>query len=292
MGFVSLLAKTFTGCRYMLAVRDVYPDALYSAGILGEGSIFYRFLDHLLKISMNHAEKVLTLGRDMSQRIKEKRVPGEKIEEVPNWGLEKLHPLDKEENYMVREMGLEGKFVILYSGNFGYAHEFDTVLAGCRQLSEKYNNMHFIFIGRGKRLGEIKKFFEWNKDIDCSILDYLPLEKLNYSLNIADVTLVTMREGWDGVAIPSKTYSQMAVGKPIIYVGPENDISRTLENVHCGYSVRNGDVGSFIKRVSELYKDRTLRERMGKNARLAYEKKYNRERAIEQYVKIFRESFL
>jgi hypothetical protein len=84
-------------------------------------------------------------------------------------------------------------------------------------------------------------------------LPYQPQEDLKYSLSAADVHLVTMGDAIRGIVHPSKVYGAMAVGRPILLIGPdENHVSDIIDAYHNGWHVRHGDVKSAEKLLREI----------------------------------------
>lgn len=285
-GFITALIKSFKNIRYFFAVKDVYPDIMVSHNIIKNNGLIYHFLNWATKFSYRYADRVFSLGPYMSNRIKDKGICEDKIVEIPNWGFDELYPLNKKENPLIEKFNLKDKFVVLYSGNHGYGHEFETLLLGAERLSGEYDDIYFVFIGGGARFNEIQEFKKSNPDAHLLAFDYLPFEQLNYGLNLADISLVTMEKGWQGVSVPSKTYGIMAVGSPIVYVGPASDTSWTIKKHNCGFIVNNGSVDEFVKRIKELYHNEVLRKEMGERARRGYEEGYTRKKVIERYLSL------
>ncbi len=286
IGFIVTLVKIFKQYRFSLAVRDVYPDAMVSYGIIKEDGFIYRFLNSAMKISFQYADRIFSLGPYLSERIKNKVVSEDKIVEIPNCGFDGLYPMKREDNPLLSEMGLKDKFIVLYSGNHGYGNEFDTILEGAKRLSRELDDIFFVFRGGGSRFGEVLSFKDDNPDTHILTFNYLPFDQLNYGLNLAHISLITMRENWEGVIVPSKIYGIMAVGSPIVYVGPESDTSWTIKKHNCGFIVNNGSVDEFVKRIKELYHNEVLRKEMGGRARRGYEEEYTREKVIERYLSL------
>ena len=282
-GFLAALTKIFKNHRYFYAIKDVYPDVMVSNNLIENGELIYRFLNIATKVSYRYADRVFSLGPYMTERIRKKVTDNNKIVEIPNWGFEELYPMPKKDNPLIEELNLKDKFIVLYSGNHGYGHEFDTLLSSAKRLSKEYDDIYFIFIGGGVRFNEIQEFKDNNPDSHILTFDYLPIERLNYGLNLADVSIITMRDNWEGIMVPSKTYGIMAVGSPIVYIGPESDISLTVKKFNCGFNVKNGNVDEFVKRIKELYHNKELRNSLGERARKGFEKEYTKSKIMERY---------
>jgi len=285
-GFIAAILKAFKNYRYFFAIKDVYPDVMVSNNIIKNNGLTYRLLNWATKVSYRYADNVFTLGPFMTEKIRDKVKVNNKVVEIPNWGFDELYPLEKKDNPLAGEFNLKDKFIVLYSGNHGYGHEFETLLIGAKRLSKEYDDIYFIFIGGGVRFNEIQEFKKNNPDAHILTYDYLPFEKLNYGLNLADVSLITMRNNWKGMMVPSKTYGIMAVGSPIVYVGPRSDISWTIEKFNLGYIVNNGNVDEFIKRIKELYHNKKLRKTLGMKARRGFEEEYTKKKIMGKYLSV------
>jgi glycosyltransferase involved in cell wall biosynthesis len=106
----------------------------------------------------------------------------------------------------------------------------------------------------------------------------------------ADCFLVSLEKGIEGLAVPSKTYSYLAAGRPVLaIIDRDTDISRMLELYECGFTVENGDAEAMAERILEMAGDRAATAEMGKRARRLYEENYKREICTKQYIELFKE---
>jgi colanic acid biosynthesis glycosyl transferase WcaI len=133
---------------------------------------------------------------------------------------------------------LNGKTVVMYSGNHGPSNPLETILDAAASVRDE-PKLHFMFIGGGVGKTEV----EAAAGANIESLPYQPQETLKYSLAAADVHLVTMGDSIRGIVHPSKVYGAMAVGRPILLVGPdENHVSDIINAFGNGWHVRHGDV--------------------------------------------------
>ena len=78
-------------------------------------------------------------------------VPGEKIKIIPLWtGLINATHIPKSQNLWLKELGLENKFIVQYSGNIGYTHNVEVFVNIAREMKAE-NDIRFLIIGRGER---------------------------------------------------------------------------------------------------------------------------------------------
>ena len=151
------------------------------------------------------------------RRILQKGVRDERLHTIPLWDrVEEFSLVARDENPMIKQLGLEDKFVVMYSGNAGLAHRFEELLSAMQQLKQ-HARIFFLFVGSGPRRAQIESFAEAHQIRNYRYLDYFPRDQLRYSLALADVHLLTLKTEMVGVAVPSKLYGIMAAGKPGSY---------------------------------------------------------------------------
>jgi glycosyltransferase involved in cell wall biosynthesis len=130
----------------------------------------------------------------------------------------------------------------MYSGNFGWAHTFEPILAAAERLQSRYPEILFLFVGSGPRLAWIKQQVETLRIRNVHFLPSQPAKKLSQSLSAADLHLVSMQPNLCGLVVPSKLYGILAAGRPSIFLGPkESEVSRTLEEYRCGSVIEAPD---------------------------------------------------
>ncbi|HCD31931.1 MAG TPA: glycosyltransferase WbuB, partial [Phycisphaerales bacterium] len=218
IGVYATIVKWITGTRHVCWVMDLHPDCEFELGVFKRTAILPRFFDFLNGMHFRHADRNVVLGSCMADRLRDKGVKQNRLIEIPVWGHE-LQEADPSE--LRKELGLTDKTVIMYSGNAGLIHTFDALCQAAVQLRDD-DQYVFLFVGGGKRIDEIKAFAEKEKLSNIIVRGYFPREQLAQSLRLADVHLITLRDGMQGVAVPCKLYGIMAASKPCLFIGPEH----------------------------------------------------------------------
>jgi len=121
-------------------------------------------------------------------------------------------------NSLREEWNLGQKFVVGYSGNFGRAHDFATVLDAAAMLRD-LRDVHFLFVGNGAQLPWVQARVAALGLTDVSFRPYQPLDRLALSLSVPDLHLVSLKPELEGLIVPSKFYSVLAAGRPVLFVG-------------------------------------------------------------------------
>ena len=243
--------------KYSIGVYDLYPDALQSIGIKPSNPIYKCWARKNRKLFAG-AERVITLGEGMKKAVSQ-YVDGSKVEVVYNWSAtDSFKPIPKAENPFAKEHGLEDKFVVMYSGNMGYTHSVDKLVDVARLL-KGLPEIHFLFVGGGKKKADIEQSIEKDGLNNCTVLDWQPNEMLPYSLATADLGVITLGDESAAVSVPSKTYNLLAVGAPLLCICPEEAEMRELVGKFGnGKCFMPSDVEGMAEYIKGLYSDKDL----------------------------------
>jgi glycosyltransferase involved in cell wall biosynthesis len=273
----------------MIIAMDVYPEVLEAHGVITRHSVAGRILARLFSWAYRSAETVVTLGPVMSTRLRSKGVMDERLVEIPNWATGTPGILPRMDSRLAKQWGLADKFVLVYSGNLGIGHEFATLLRGFALAHERAPDLRLVIIGQGSRLGEVRQIAaDLQLDQAVRFSGFVPAEQLPESFGLADLAVVTLRAGFEGLIVPSKLPGYMSRGLPVLYIGPASDVSHVIESSGCGYVVGNGDDDAVCRAILDARGDLArLRER-GAAGREAYEARWSREPALARYLAVVR----
>ena len=246
-------------------VMDVNPDQMIALGMLTSRSLPARVFDYLNRAVLRRADDVIVLDRFMAARINAKVDVSRKLSILPPWAAaDPSHVVSHDENPFRKQHGLDGKLVIMHSGNHGPSNPLNTIIEAGKRLCDD-PRLVLLFVGGGIGKREVEEAGCRN----IRSLPYQPRETLEHSLAAADVHLVTVGDDVKGIVHPSKVYGAMAVARPILLVGPdENYIADILRNNDIGWHVRHGDVDGAERLLREILSmDPAELERKGRRAR-------------------------
>jgi glycosyltransferase involved in cell wall biosynthesis len=248
----ALLAR-LRGARLVLWVMDLNPDEAVAAGYLRRGSLLERALRALLRFSLEASDRVIVLDRFMRERIEACGVDPGRITIVAPW------PHSHDVSYDAAGRGafrkrheLEGKFVVMYSGNHSPCHPLDTLLEAARQLAER-RDIAFCFAGGGVEFEKVRRFAAAHALENILCLGYQPRSELSASLSAADLHAVVMGDAFVGIVHPCKVYNILTLGIPILYVGPEPSPIVDAGTRVAGYpmrSARHGEHGLVAAHIT------------------------------------------
>ena len=256
---VSYLAAWFCrlrGAKLFYWVMDMNPDEAVAAGWLREGSLPTRALETMSRFSLQQSHRIIALDRYMRDKIVAKGIPAERVAVIPPWAHDEAVHFDAAGRAKFRAAhGLEGKFVIMYSGNHSPVHPLTTLMEAARQLAADSRYV-FCFVGGGSEHPKVRKFAEENglKNILC--LPYQPLSELAGSLSAADLHVVVMGNPFVGMIHPCKIYNILTVGAPVLYVGPEPshlaDILASMGGSPHTARVAHGDTAAAVAHIHRI----------------------------------------
>ncbi|HET9845016.1 MAG TPA: glycosyltransferase family 4 protein, partial [Nitrospira sp.] len=268
-------------------LQDVFPEIAVRAGILPEGFVA-RCLRRLAQWSLRQMDQVVVIGRCMERHVLSEGVGLPSVTRIPNWADgSHIKSLPRENNAFLQQHHLENQFVIMYSGNHGVVHEYETLVALLRE-TRSVPELCFCFIGEGawkKKLIETAQAERWPH---VRFLPYQPKSLLQSSLSAADMHLVSLRTDMEGLSIPSKVYGALAAGRPVIFIGPRgSETAALVREAQCGYSVQPGDTQGAVQAVLAGYEDRALLEQQGQAARVYFTRRFDRNIATRSFHQVF-----
>ena len=256
---ISWLASLFTrlkGGRMIFWAMDLNPDEAIAAGWLKPDSIAAKLLSALLKSSMQHAEKIIVLDRFTKQRIVDKGIRESKIEIISPWSHDESVRFDQKgrEAFRLRH-NLSEKFVVMYAGNHSPCHPLDTLLQAARKLVAR-DDIAFCFVGGGSEFAKVEEFARTNQLENIRCMPYQPQAELSALLSAADLHVVVMGEGYQGIVHPCKIYNILTIGLPFLYIGPAEshvgEIISRLPPQSSALSAKHGQVDIVVKSICEL----------------------------------------
>ncbi len=283
---VAASATKIRGARLVNWLQDVFPEAAARSGMRLLAGPLGVLACVLRDWSVRRAAVNVVLGERTAAEVA-RLVPGARLRVVPNWADGKeVRPLAPEANLLRGEWGLEGKFVVGYSGNLGRVHDCDTLLAAARLLAEEHDVV-FSFVGGGFRFPRVRAAGLPNVRVRGYVLE----ERLGEGLAVPDVHLVTLLPAFEGLIVPSKFYGAAAAGRAVIFVGdPDGEIARAIAAHGCGVTVAPGDGEGLAAAIRDLRASLERLRAMGERARAAFEREWNEPIALARWREVIAEA--
>ncbi len=289
LGAIGALVCLFRRHHYVTLLHDAHPQVGVWVGTFRHGSLIERVWTWINQRKYNRSRETIVLCKAAKKLVHETYgVAEDHIHVIPNWADgESLFPMPKTESSIARQHGFVDDFVLLYSGNMGLYYEFETVLAAAELLRDA--PFKLVLTGGGGKKKWIEEEIKRRKLTNSITLPYQPFDKLNESLNACDSSLVTIADGIEGISFPSKLYTSLAVGKPIVGLSePWSELREIIERNECGVWAELGDARGLADRIRELIADPARAERMGARARQVFERGYTRQICAAKYAEVLR----
>jgi glycosyltransferase involved in cell wall biosynthesis len=274
LGLVGKAVARLRGARHAHWIMDLYPDAVAAHGLLDSGARVFRCLAALTRLQLRGARPVIALGPFAAERVARYTASQAPIP-LPLWAAPPLFDAPETSRARAARGWQPGELVLMYSGNMGLGHRFEEFLAAAARLGR--TGPRWAFVGDGARRPEIEAFQRAHPEARLELHGYVTDEHLATSLASADVQLVSLRRGWEGVVVPSKIQAVLAVGRPVIFVGPPgNEVASWVEQAGAGWLVAEDDVEGLLGAVTEAG-DARARERRGAAGRAFARTRFSRE---------------
>lgn len=280
IAWTAVLHRLFhPGTKIVLWNMDCYPDAAERLGVMKRGGIASRAMRWLNRRLFARLDHLVTLDTAMTDLLVGQYVaPGVDlpVSVIPNWEKASMFPAGAEPGVWepAKEYGLDDYFTVVYLGNTGYGHEFETLLDAAKKLENE--QVAFLFVGGGKRWDEIGAGAKARGLTNVIMHGYVPKEETPRVMGAADCALITLRDISLGVMSPSKMHANLAAGLPILYVGPTtSNVDDGVERFGAGVSLRIGDVDGVVEFVQGSIRDKNAHDERCANARRAFDAAYN-----------------
>ena len=261
LGLTGWFTKLFRGGMLVFNIQDIFPDAAEQTGAITNKQIL-RAARWLERLSYERSDAVVLLSLDLKQNVAAKLSAKfhNRLHVIPNFvDTSAIVPGDRMTSYR-RELGIDDRVIVMYAGNVGFSQSLELVLAAARSMP------HIAFVINGDGAARKSLQDEVNAtDIDnVYFADYQPIERLSEVLASGDIHVVPLKTGLASVSVPSKMYSILSAGRPVVAaIDSGTEIPRTLAESGAGVAVAPDNEAEFISALQILISDGAKRVAMG-----------------------------
>jgi colanic acid biosynthesis glycosyl transferase WcaI len=288
LGLVGWGIRLVRGGPLVFNVQDVFPDVAVELGKLTDPRLI-RAARWLERVTYRRADAVTVLSEDLRENLAAKLPAGErgKVRVIPNFvDTVAIRPADRATRYR-QELGIGGETVVLYAGNVGFSQSLDLVVDAARHLRER-RDVVFVVNGGGAGLEDLRRQADGLPNVRFA--PYQPKARLREVLASGDVHVVPLRRGLGRSSVPSKTYSILAAGRPLLAsIDPGTEVTRIVEASGAGIAVAPDDPEAFRTALVALLDDRDRRRAMGARGRAWVERAASPAAVAEAYEALFTE---
>ncbi|MBF2018152.1 MAG: glycosyltransferase family 4 protein [Rivularia sp. T60_A2020_040] len=274
-------------CPVVLNLQDILPEAAIHVGLLKNKALI-RVFSLLEKFAYRSADKISVIADGFVDNLVSKNVALDKIVQIPNWvDVNFIRPMSKESNAFRTEHKLDGKFVVLYSGNIALTQGLETVVKAAATLRD-IPDIAFVIVGEATGLQRLQQECNQCGANNVMLLPFQPRERLPEMLAAADVGLVVQKKNVISFNMPSKIQVLLASGRAIVASVPDNGTAaRAIRQSGGGVIVPPEEASALANAVLDLYKHPEKVKTLGYNSRKYAVEQYAFEQALNNYESLF-----
>ena len=282
------VSNTLRRIPAIFSVHDLYPHVGISLGIF-KNRFVINTVAWLEKYCMKNSEYVRILTESFRPGMRELSVPDDKLVLLYDWVDTQLIQPMSHDNSFSREHDLVDKFVVMYAGNIGLSQGLEHVLSAAKLLRDQ-EDIQFVLIGNGAAREPLQKQVQQEGITNVRFIPFQPRERLPEVLATADISLVPLRHGVGMTALPSKTYSIFASGRPIIAsVDAGCETAKLIEQSGGGVCIEPESPEALVEKILYLKNHTQLREQMGARGRDWAEKKHSPRSAAREIERLYQQ---
>lgn len=271
---------------YVYNVQDIFPQVAVELGALKQRHLI-RFFEWMEQFVYAKAARVSVLSEGFKKNLLDKGVSDEKIVVVPNFVDTNFVSPRNKDNPWSRALGWHDKFVVMYAGNVGRSQNLDLALDAADLLQDQ-KNILFAIVGNGAEKDSLIDKVRSRHLTNVTFLPFQPRVEMPDMYAAADTMLVTLRRGICNLSVPSKTYSIMASGRPILAcVEKENDVFQHIIDSGGGLHVEPDSPEQLADAIKRLVQNPKEKEEIGRKGREYVERGFSAERIAKTYDSLF-----
>jgi len=284
LGVPALFAKVLRGSKVLVNVQDIHPDLAIESGILTNPAGI-RLARALERWVYGLADGIAVISDGFARNLRRKGVPAGKLAVLPNWVDTSFLVPGPKDNPVARRIGLDGRFVVMYSGTISIssnralerALDAAALLRGDREIL-------FVIVGEGLKKGSLQALAAARGLTNTVFLPFVPYPELPSLLASSDILLVPLDRDKSELSVPSKLYTFMAAGRPILgLAGPDSEVAVMLRDHDCGLAASPDDPAEIAAAVRTLKSAPERRRALGANAREYVVRRFAKDAILSSY---------
>lgn len=265
-GLPTLVSAIWKNIPFIYVVHDIYPDMAVRLKVI-TNPFAIRILDRMEHFFYNRSKYISVLAEGFKEKLIKKGIPADKIFVIPACtDVNFIHPLAGINKFR-NQWGLGDRFIVLYTANIGIPQGLENLLLAAKLLNNK-PDIAVVFVGEGNAKSDLLGMAA-KENLDN--VHFFPLQTrqdVPEVFGMADVSVVSLKREVTMEAVPSKTYSIMASGRPVIATVLKNtEVARLIQEADCGIRVEPENPQALANAILLLYENAALRKRLADNGR-------------------------
>lgn len=283
-GIAGALAARISRRPFVYNIRDMYPDMASGAGLL-RTPVVVKPWEALHRLALRSAARVVVLGEDMRERVLAKGVDPDRVAIVRD-AVPFPDTLPTADHPVAREIRGDFRFVLIHAGNLGFYGAWQTLIDAAGMLEAE--GVGLVFIGEGAMKQKVRQAARNSRNV--RFLPFRPARELPWVMAAGDLHVVTVKRGLEGVVVPSKVYTILAAGRPLLAVATDKtEVAQFAMRDGCGVAADPDDPAEVVGAVRELL---CAPERLMHMSRRARElaRSYDKVRQLERFIRVVEEA--
>lgn len=282
----AILANRLFKTKIVFVSYDVYPEVAYVSGSLKEGSAVSSVMRRIKQSLFRRAEAVVALTDEMREYLLNHRseLSADRVVTISNWA----HEATADSKSVARsELGYTDEdFVVAYFGNIGICQDETALIQAMEQLAD-HKNIKFLIAGHGNKMPSVRQAAERLPNV--RICDFLTGTAFEHAVAASSCGIVSLEQGLTGMCAPSKYYSYLQGGLPILAVAEQSSyLSKDVLYSEIGLCSDVGNGVQLTQNILQLYRDPELCKKMSDNAVRLYTEKYAKGIGLNKYAALFK----
>ena len=261
---------------------DLFPEAILADGAKGLLRWIAKNSKFLIKKAYQFIDLMVDIGQCMRKRLDVYNHRAHSVTLTP-WALVELSTLRDADPITRYNLFGDTRLALLYSGNMGKAHDFNLFLQLARNVYKVDPQITFCFACRGNRVEELKEAIA-SDDYNIRLAPFAEESELERRLNAADIHLISLQPEWEGIVVPSKFFGSLAVGKPVIYTGPENSsIAYWIREFDVGLVLTQSNMQQVVEKLVGIARNPDVMKTWQKNSIHAYHAYFSKKIVMDRW---------
>lgn len=269
-------------------IMDLFPETAVELGLFRKMLFVGPVAAYLRDRSIARSRLSICPTEKMADFLRGRGVATERIKVLHHWSdAAEIHPIARDKNPLRTAWDYSQKFVVGYSGNFGRAHDFATLIDAATLLKDR-GDIAFLMIGGGYKLASVEAAVQERKLTNVTFKPLQPVEHIAESLGVPDLHVVSLLPHLEHCIIPSKFYGILAAGRPTLFIGdPKGSVAAVIGAHGCGVTVEIGQAKQLAEMIAALASAPQRVAAMGTAARAVLEADYAYDRALVSWRSLF-----
>lgn len=288
IGLINIALGKLKKAKVIYNVQEIYPDLLIQEGNLKSGLIIsiLKFIEYFV---YNHSDRVTTIDEVFYDTIISRFKDKSKLKIIPNFvDTEIYKPINLSEVLINKSHFPDSENLkIMYAGNIGHAQDWKILIEVATLL--RNDEIDFYIIGEGVMKNQLEQEVTKLNLENVHILPYQQRELMPAIIAYSDIQFIFMSPETENHGFPSKVYTIMACGKPMLISSGENTpVVKFLKNINCSFIAYNNNISKRIEEIVEFLKSVEKKDLIliGSKGMEIIKNNYTKEIVAQKYIEL------